>query len=569
MATNDQTSLSLNNNPDLKLGSNSLESNLYDIYNFDNRFITLIGNQPFYVEVYMYNQLPNFKPFAIPMFFIESLVIEETFDNWNTKGNLVLTNDFELLERGSLPQKDIEAIEASYILRSDGRNKLSIKIFPIIPEEIPKPEWEMAYDFIIYDIEDLRTDSASRKSRKFYFWDERFQTMIERNIEWSTGLYGNNKGNVLAKDLARAMPTSDAIKSIIQTTASNTSNPEHSDVIVGFSKIENNIKFDLNNNASGLGLSGPIESNSPEKMALFDDENWDKGFSGEEGLIQYTSPGNSNCLEDLGYVLSFFKSEDGTPAFLSVDRYDWPNGKKFKLISLKKYIDQSNDSQIERIVISDGQDPSNLPPYYPRASFDESTIIKNFQSGIASIINEYLFSPMLAIDEIHISNEPTHNYSFATGQFSINFTENSSKKFLEEMKKNASELYSFKKGNGQLMYIINQTKKSGLTLKNKFIPQTFYPKDLSRINMMKKFILLGQALHFRSPGLTLRAPGKFIFVDRDASIEYKNPFDDRFLGQWMITKVVHCFTRDKYTTDVMCTKVDLFNKWFEEEDSKY
>jgi hypothetical protein len=85
--------------------------------------------------------------------------------------------------------------------------------------------------------------------------------------------------------------------------------------------------------------------------------------------------------------------------------------------------------------------------------------------------------------------------------------------------------------------------------------------------MAMDFIFLNQAIYFSAPGLTLRSPGKFLFIDRDSSSS-NNPFDDRFLGQWMITNVVHFFTPNKYTTDVVATKIDGFKKWWEVVDTK-
>jgi hypothetical protein len=537
---------------------------------FDQRFITQIADQLFYIETWMYNGLENFKPFAVPMFSIEGLAIEENLDDWNTKGWIILSNDFEMLERGLPPAKDRSKVDAPFLFRTDGRNKISIKIYPLSKEELPKKEWEMCYDFVIYDIEDLKTDSSANKLRKFYFWDERYQNLLERNIEWSTGLYGPNNGNVLGNDFQRAMPCSEAIKSIIKTASSNNSEPNSSDVTIGIIKRENTT---LDLNSTPLDFRIPNE-NIQQRMDLFDEENWDRGFSGEEGLILYTSPSNSCALDDINYAYSLFKAEDGSPAFLRLDRYDRPEGKKFSLVSLKKYIENAEDSQIERIVIQDNQDPYGAPPYMNRAPFSDSSLIKNFQSGVASKITNYKFSPMVSVDDLNITNKPTHNYDFANGQFNVNFTSNSAENFLKKMKETVQDgLYSFKNksqgGDAQLLFNINKTKQSGLMVINSLIPQTFYPKDLSYISMAKDFVFLNQALYFKSPGLTLRSPGKFIFVDRDVSTEDKNPFDDRFLGQWMINKVVHFFTRDTYTTDVICTKIDLFNKWFDENDENF
>ena len=103
--------------------------------NIDQRFIHQIRDQLFHIEIWMYNQLEKFEPFPITFFFVEGLCIEESLMNWITKGWLVLSNDYEIIERGSLSFKNdktyVEQIKAPFMFRSDGRNKISIKIKPI------------------------------------------------------------------------------------------------------------------------------------------------------------------------------------------------------------------------------------------------------------------------------------------------------------------------------------------------------------------------------------------------------------------------------------------------------
>ena len=119
---------------------------------------------------------------------------------------------------------------------------------------------------------------------------------------------------------------------------------------------------------------------------------------------------------------------------------------------------------------------------------------------------------------------------------------------------------------------VNKTKYTGLMTSNNMVSRRFFPKDISYVSMAREFLFLNQALNFTAYGLTLRTPGKFIFIDRAVSTLERNPFDDRFLGQWMMIKVIHMFTKDKYVNDVFATKIDSYNRWFTEidkEDSKY
>jgi hypothetical protein len=86
--------------------------------------------------------------------------------------------------------------------------------------------------------------------------------------------------------------------------------------------------------------------------------------------------------------------------------------------------------------------------------------------------------------------------------------------------------------------------------------------------MILDAVFLGQSISFQCLGLTLRTPGKFIFIDRLGAGE-KNAFDDRFLGQWMITGVSHLFTQETYVTEVVANKIDSFSAVFPEEDPNY
>ena len=102
--------------------------------------IILINDQLYYIEIWLYNQIDRFPPIQIPFTVIENLVIEETLNDWNTKGYITINNDFEFLERGDpgndTGNKNSVNYPSPYLFRSDGRNKLSIKIHPVTKPHI-------------------------------------------------------------------------------------------------------------------------------------------------------------------------------------------------------------------------------------------------------------------------------------------------------------------------------------------------------------------------------------------------------------------------------------------------
>jgi hypothetical protein len=121
--------------------------------------------------------------------------------------------------------------------------------------------------------------------------------------------------------------------------------------------------------------------------------------------------------------------------------------------------------------------------------------------------------------------------------------------------------------NSQILLNINATKLEGIQLTHNFVPSTFYNPSLSQLKMIKDAIFLNQSVSFVAGGLTIRTPGKFIFIDRLASSNL-NPFDDRFLGQWLITGVKHVFTQVDYLSEVLAVKVDSFTGLFPTNETK-
>jgi hypothetical protein len=527
------------------------------------KYIQQIGDQFYHIEIWIYNQIDGYKPHLIPFLFVEAMVIEETLVNWPTNGWIILKNNLEMFERGSLSLKsgvngepDRPQISAPYIFRNDGRNRISIKIYPInnptnigndvVQSELPKNLWEMSYDFVIYDIEDLPTDNTQNKSRKLYFQDERLQILKERNIQWSTAQYGPNQGKKNVTDKEKAMNATEAIKSIIKAAGSKTSDPNNSDLKIGYKE--------------GESIDKP-------SIPLASFGQWDNGI-GPNGItsdIIYTSPAYSCALDDLNYAYQNCISSDGTPLILDFGRNT--EDKKFHLQPLSYYFQNAEKNQIEKLILEDGLDSELTPPYVPRAPNMPGTYIQNFTSGIASRIKKYKFAPMVSSDDMRITNRPLHNFDFSKSEFSIYQEDNTAAKVAENIENLAKQgLYAYN-NKGQILMNVNQTKQTGLMTTPSFEPQVFFPKNKPALKMMKEVIFLSQSLYFQSPGLTFRTPGKFIFVDRITSSE-NNPFDDRFLGQWLIVKTMHIFTQDTYLNDVVATKVDAFKKMFPILDSK-
>jgi hypothetical protein len=531
-----------------------------------------IRDQFFYIEISMYNQIDGQEPLNVPFFFVDSLKINESLHSWITKGEIVFNSDFEIFSRGAQTiNPGSKSVKSPYIDRTDGRNRIHINIYPVdakveagvITEvtendsKFPKKYWEIDQDFVVIDMQDIPVENAQRKQRMYIFVDERYQILKEKNLEWSSTTIAAKKlakKHSLIKDSEAALNPNDVLKELLTIISTNNDT---------MPKI--NVGFDVKKGGSIDNPNIPFDK--------IDDKNWDIGDP--ENKVLFYPSANSNAIDDLFHVLSHCKSNDGFPVILDYGRSSADKG--WHLISLSKIFENSTNEQVERLIVEDGLTPdgseNNIPPYINRASNTPGTQINNFTSLVASKITKYNFSPMVAMDDSRIVNSPLCYFDEHKGQFNLIKKDNTAKNVVDKLKELANKgLYTFKNVKNtkpQIILNLNKTKTTGQMTRNEFaINGPFGLKTAPLNQMILDAIFLSQSLSFQCLGLTLRAPGKFVFIDRIGAGE-SNPFDDRFLGQWLLTSVTHLFTQSKYMTEVVANKIDSFSTLWPEEDSKY
>ncbi len=530
--------------------------------------LQMIDDQLYYFDVWMYNQINGQDPFDVPYAIIDSISIEETLSDWNTKGWLVINNYYELLEK-YFPN----TTKAPLIFRTDGRNRLRINFYPVlevsqdflslessgVSKDI-REKWELYLDCVIYDVEDIETPNPREKKRKLYFHDERYQLFSEKNMDWSTAVEGRSTDPLYSTSTTNSVGVVDAERVCRANYALKS--------IIGHAG-----KDPISNNEVKVG-GGTIDApTDPIATGTV----WEGGT--KENEIFYTSPAYSTVNEDIKYVLDYCGTKEKGPCFLNLTRWNLDTGKVFELKSLKDYFDDvKTNEQVEHLVIEDSVieqgaiNPSaggNHKPYFPKAPVTESNQIKNFMSGRASIIKAYKFSPMVSSDDSRICTTPLHQFDFSTGTFKIQFTDNKIDDVHDSMTNYAKDtLYSFTNGDAHFLLNINKEKKTGVMMHNYFEPLQFIPKFLPQTNMIRDSLFLNECVSFMVAGLTIRAPGRFVFIDKLSSNADPNPHEDRFLGQWLIIKVVHLFIQGQYVSEVVATKVDTFRKLWDKEDAK-
>jgi hypothetical protein len=531
-----------------------------------NGYIHQLRDQSYYIEILLYNQIEGEQPLSVPFFYVDSLAINESLQQWPTSGFIVFNTPFEIFSRGNPtnPKRETDSnynvskVKAPYIDRSDGRNRLSIKIYPVETNDkdikesktkYPSDKWEMAFDFVITDIQDLPTPNAQIKKRKYIFIDERYQILKERNLEWSSGQIvskTSTKKPYQMTDLEKSVNPNLLLKELIKLAGTNPSTTMNSNDLVYV----------------GFGKSGTIDKpNIP--FANFEETRWDSGIGSNK--IPYYSSAKHTALDDMEELLSYCVSSEGGPVILDFGRYT--DDKKWHLIPVSKFFKEASAEQIEHLILESSSGfADTATPRISRGPTDTG----NLMSAIASRIQKYSFSPMVAVDDNRITNSAIHYYDHSTGTFHIKIEKNTTDNVVKTLESYAKAgLYSFKKGrNAQILINQNKTKQTGLMFQNnQSYNGSFIFDGATHNEMLLDAIFLNQSISFQTYGLTLRAPGRFMFIDNIDSGD-TNPFDDRFLGQWMITKVSHLFTQETYLNEVVGVKIDSFDKVFNKKDEK-
>jgi hypothetical protein len=525
-----------------------------------------IGQQHYYIEIVMYSSIEGEEPFYVPFFMINSLEINESLHNWATKGSLTLLTQFESISRGN-PNKqnsdinsdnDREIFKAPYIDRTDGRNRVSVKIFPINDDsdsdlnlsDKPRKNWEINHDFIINQVVDLDVNNAQDKKRQYFLIDERHQMLVEKNLSWSTAIIASNKlGNVKKPweltDYEASLTPNDVLMEFLTIAGKD-------------SKSSEQIKIGFDDNGT---IDNP---NIPFNKII--EEEWDIGMS--DNKLLYYSPANASALEDMYYILARCTDKEGYPVILDYGRS--VENKGWQLKPLARYFEKSVDISVEKIELDIGTEPASPP--VSRGPENESTNTQNFFSAVASKISKYRFSPMACLDDNRITNSPLHYFNYATGEFVIKFTKNTAKMVIDTLSYFAKKgLYSYKSNSNldpQIILNLNKTKQLGEMLTNEFSSAGQFTPETAPLNqMILDAIFLNQIISFQSIGLTIRTPGVFINIYRSDANE-PNPFDDRFLGQWLVIKTNHMFTQKDYKTEIIAVKIDSFSKIFPQIDDK-
>lgn len=503
---------------------------------------------------------------------IEDLVVEDDLFEWYTKGYIRLRNDEDDMERGLGPDKILSMLRLSktYKMRGDGRDILSINITPNLQtlrswvarvsgiESRPDEDiFRFSNDFAVYDV---KTEYNGKQQFKvLYFWDLRYQLLLERNIHFSTALVKKEQESQFEKKIRvvnnrdREVFTGDAIKEFLK----------HS-----------------------------LEDQKPE----FEDDLWDKG-----GVkVFYSSPAQYKGLNDLDYLLDSHVSDDEGDNDFCILKYD-TFIKKWTLMSISKYFDkalqgeEAGDYQYDKFQISQHAGPLGF--LGPLASFLTSNKAPNLKLGdlnskVKSIKvpipkigqtqrknmvpgesmelepDSWKFEDLAGLDnQTLLTTYAVHSYNCTAHEFNVDVFNNEIRTVSEKFQENLLNGNFIGDPEPVLNFQLTKGKKNQKVYNNLFtLDQEEKARAIKgRNQLFKNLIFLNNAVSLNVKGDTHRRTGRFFSLDRKDPY-FPNEFDDKILGQYFIVNVKHIISKETYSNEMLGVKPYRFKSPDFEQD---
>ena len=267
--------------------------------------------------------------------------------------------------------------------------------------------------------------------------------------------------------------------------------------------------------------------------------------------------------EDLEYIFhrhvssKKFGNIDGDIPILFRERFD----KTWNLTSIAAYFkgavtnrQNAGPLQREQFLISTQNAATSIIPIL-RKTPQDTTGNLNIDLGVIGAVNNFQFVDMASFDNTFLFvNTPCSSHNQSEKQFNIDFENNS----IESIKNYFQTNYidSFITSNKpKALLALNKSKTESKVVRHVFSyrnnPIERYAD--SRNLILKSGLFLNQCLNFIVRGSTFRQANVFIGLDRKAS-QIDSNFDEKLLGQWFVTKVIHQFTADGYTNNITAIK---------------
>lgn len=475
----------------------------------DNRIIYRFNNIEHYYSVYLYNLKDDI--FFFNSSAIEELVIEESVFNIFTKGTMTFRNDFN-------------SFENKYNFNKANRDYLVVDIIPKLDDDSNRntlnPDvWQLKYIFVIYNIEEITGDNPEEKYKKLYFWDWKYQILMEKNANFSTAIYANN----FLDDDIKTIPLS-----------------KREDQ---FRKVQ-----------TGCAIRGLLENVFGENEKFNDI--WNDGLND----IFFTSNPSNKAYDDLMYLYNAHISTDGDFSILSKERFT----EEWKLENFKSIIDKALDGsksnypgeyQLEKFLVSMLQEDVVIPnrKLVPEGSDDPTQT--NIQMGDLSIIDHYeLFEMSYGDSSNKINTQLIYDYNYDTQEFEIKHSNITDIK--DFYQRNYTDSLKINNNESTPLFYIDKLKEENRNVHHMYINNINDTiLDTGAINVLRNNVFLNTGIMFSVVGSTHRKPNRFFSISKYEGF-VPNSYEYLLQGQWYCIGVTHKFFRDKYENTIMGVKLN-------------
>lgn len=506
----------------------------------------MIGDRVHKLRVEFVNR--DGKRVRLTMNSLKSLVLYDNLLDWSMSGYLIYKNPYDFLERATETRVGTNNISLdTWRFRSDGRDYVYIYIdIPTTTDSktvspgVNNEYYTIKYMGCIYDIEDtLVTGDNISKHKKIYFCDYRFFKFKERNTAslpggWSTGTAKSRSTNgknsripvTQRSNQDRSLPTGTALKDLIKQSNDQLNSTESS---VTFSD-----DFDIGSTSTFHSVGGSEKITDTINILL--DQHCSSNSTGNMPCIlrvdRYTDVWSLTPISEL--LKSGYDKKAGTIGTEAGDVY--------------KITGESVPGKLNQVKRYPEKDSNHL--YSP----DTNNILG------------YEYTEMSPTD--HPGTIAVNTYNPTSGKFHTDINNSDISSTRSHMNDTIiSDMYCDPKTGGTSAVVLNKTKKENLSVTAKSVN---YGTDLDSIvygrnETLKKMIYLGNSISFSVKGMINRRAGKMISITRDSSYD-ESDFDDKLLGQYLVTEVHHIINSTGYTNKIIAVKPYYFKDLNYNED---
>ena len=528
------------------------QSELSDVLTGQGRFNDIINNNPYYFNIRLLSSDNRLQQLKIGS--INSLVLDDDFNDFYTKGYIVINNVFDAVER-LVDINNLEDASTStnnnfnsnkgFIFKGDSRDLLLIDILPKLNQDettttinnTKNNAFLLSYVFVIYDTEEITGDQPYQKYKKLYFHDWTYQMLCEKNSYFSTSNYleDNKNDNIIQLDNdQRGIKTGAALKYFLSEFF-----------------------------------------NSETRQIKFSDD-FDEGSRS----IFFSAPARFKGIDVMNYILNRHISDENNKydmSFLRKQRYD----QTFAFTSLKKIFENSIKQSTERNTTTTVGNQLYLETFKlgMYSNVDKQYLIEpgSFTPKVAlfldkyGTINNFVYDPMPGMySQKEIVSTNVHSYDENEKLFAID-VENNDINFIEKVYyENYVKPFNTvsKAGNAYSNFLPGKNREEQKNLKNVFSLIEDKDQRISdgRNNVLYHQIFLNNTVSFKVEGSTHRQAGTFIGIDRDGSLVYSD-YHAKILGVYFVIEVKHLFKGNAYFNELRCVKTYSFDNPFINKNS--